>query len=175
MRKIDFAMIDELVEARKTLHGGKQGAPALLTDTNRIGAALNRSIILMLSATLQGYVEAVFFARAKRKLRLRGDDFESFQKLHSRWGNPSTQNIFAQFGKIGIIDPLKDLSWQGCRNSTVRSKIDLLNGIRNQLAHGANILKIDGRSYNLTLQKALNLRRFVEAFSDRFETHLRKS
>lgn len=174
MTKIDFAMIDELVVARKKLHGGKPGAPTLLTDTDRTGAALNRSIILMLSATLQGYVEAVFFARAKRKFRLRGDDLETFQKLHNRWGNPSTQNIATQFGKIGIIDPLGSLSWQGCINKTMRSKIDLLNSIRNQLAHGANILKIDGQPYSLTLQKALVLRRFVEAFSSRFETHIRK-
>ena len=173
MTTIDFALIDELITARRTLHGGGRGAPRLLTDSDRTGAALNRSIILMLSATLQGYVEEVFMKRAKRKLRLRGNDYDSFKGLHNRWGNPSVQNISGQFGRIGIIDPLNGLSWQGCSNKTVRAKLELLNGLRNQLAHGARTLKIDGQPYSLTLQKASNLRRFVESFSSRFELHVR--
>jgi hypothetical protein len=127
----------------------------------------------MLSALLQGYVETVFFVRANRKLRLTGDERDKFKKLFRRWGNPSVQNITEQFGRIGLIDPLDGLTWQGCRNATVRAKLDLLNTLRNQLAHGARELKVNGGPYRLTLQKAENLRRFVGAFSDRFDIHVR--
>jgi hypothetical protein len=113
MAKINFALADELITARRTLHGGAPGAPRMLTDTDRAGAALNRSIILMLSALLQGYMETVFFVRARRKLRLKASDFQEYKKLLRRWGNPSVQNISDQFGRIGIIDPLAGLSWQG--------------------------------------------------------------
>jgi hypothetical protein len=173
MASIEFALVDELITARRTLHGGVQGAPRKLTDRDRTGAALNRSIILMLSALFQGYVEDVFFIRAKRKLRLKGADVDEFRKLHRRWGNPSMTNITEQFGRIGIIHPLANLSWQGCRNASVRRKIDLLNTLRNQIAHGAKRLKDGKEDYNLTLAKAENLRRFVEAFSTRFQAHIR--
>lgn len=173
MTSIEFAMIDELINARRNLHGGGQGAPVKLSDNDRQGAALNRSIVLMLSATLQGYVETVFLKRAKSKFRLRGDDYTAFCKLHKRWGNPSVENINKQFGQIGIIDPLAGLSWQRCSNQTVRAKLTLLNALRNQLAHGAKKIKIDEQPYSLTLQKAINLRNFVEAFSERFERHVK--
>lgn len=56
---INLGPVDELIRVRQQQHGGNPGAPPIVGGA-RVGAALNKSCVLMLSALLQGYVEDVF-------------------------------------------------------------------------------------------------------------------
>lgn len=57
---LSLALVDELIDARKNLHGGNAGAPRNLVDGQREGSALNRACVVMLSSALQAYVGDVF-------------------------------------------------------------------------------------------------------------------
>jgi hypothetical protein len=60
--------LDELINARKSQHGGRRGAPPIVRG-ERVGAAINKSCILMLSALLQGFVENVFVEASRRTFK----------------------------------------------------------------------------------------------------------
>jgi hypothetical protein len=55
MPSLDLHYVDELIAVRQNQHGGGQGAP-LIIDGHRVGASLNRSCVVMLSALLQTFI-----------------------------------------------------------------------------------------------------------------------
>jgi hypothetical protein len=82
MATLDLHFIDELIGVRQAQHGGGRGAPPL-QGGHRIGASINRSCIVMLSAVLQSYIEDVFKEAANRafpQLVANGDAFDRYWK-----------------------------------------------------------------------------------------------
>jgi hypothetical protein len=172
MATLDLKYVNELIDARHVQHGGGVGAPPKI-EGYRIGTALNRSCIVMLSALLQSYVEEVFQAAARRRFPALDDDaFAAYWKQMKGWGNPSEVNIKNLFIQIGVPDVFTGLSWQKTPTATVRTRLGHLNLIRNQIAHGSKQLKVDGQSYSLSLAKVEAFRNFAQQFGERFEAHV---
>jgi hypothetical protein len=165
---IDLAPVDELIQVRQAQHGGFRGAP-LVVGGARVGAAINKSCILMLSALLQGHVEDVFLYFSQRLFsNLRTDEnVRRYRATLFRWGNPSSQNITSLFMRLGIIDVFDGLSWQRTRAETIKAKLDQINELRNKIAHGQPLPQ------SVSLSQVRNLRDFVENFGERFARHVR--
>lgn len=174
MAVLDLHYVKELIDVRQVQHGGAPGAPPIV-DGHRIGASLNRSCIVMLSALLQSYVEEVFKDAAKRSFpALNGDAaaFEAYWRQMKGWGNPSELNIKNLFLQIGVPDVFSGLSWQRTPTAQVRIKLGTLNQIRNDIAHGSRQLKVNGQPYSLSLAKVIAFTNFAEQFGNRFEPHV---
>ena len=174
MAQLSLNFVDELIGARQAQHGGGRGAPPIQAG-QRIGASINRSVIVMLSALLQTYVEDVFEVCAKQRFPAMAANqatYDRYWKQLNRWGNPSDNNIENLFMLIGVPDVFDGLSWQKTNKTIIKTKFNHLNQIRNDIAHGAGQLKVNNASYSLTLRKAIVFRNFAEAFASRFETHV---
>lgn len=174
MVNLNLSYVDELINARVAQHGGGRGAPPIAGGV-RIGASINRSVIVMLSALLQTYVEDVFHQSAKQVFPALAASDAVYQKYWSqmnRWGNPSDGNIENLFIRIGVPDVFDGLSWQKTSKATIKTKLNKLNQIRNDIAHGAAQIRVNGAAYSLSLQKAREFRDFAEAFGARFEAHV---
>lgn len=173
MVELNLTHVDELISVRQVLHGGNRGAPRRVEDGSREGASINRSCIVMLSALLQAYMQDVFKICARRALpSLRVDAvWDAFWKEMKGWGNPSAENVKRLFLKIGVDDVFADLRWRKCNNSTVRSRLNQLNHVRNSIAHGANPLRVNGADYFLTLARVKTFRIYSQQLAARFEEH----
>ena len=172
MAELNLHYVNELIEVRQEQHGGNQGAPYIVNG-HRVGASLNRSCVVMLSALLQSFVEEVFFETSVELLGIEDNAQSVFRKSFSRWGNPSDQNVRALFNRLGIGDVLADLSWRGCRRGRVNENLRQLNELRNQIAHGGQYLRWQNRPYSLSLAEAVRLRDFAQRFGDYFPAHAR--
>lgn len=174
MAELNLTYVDELISVRQVQHGGARGAPKRVEDGSREGASINRSSIVLLSALLQAYVQDVFATAAKQVLpALETEEvWKSYWKQMKGWGNPSADNAKTLFLKIGIHDVFDGLSWQKCDNSLVRSRLNQLNHVRNSIAHGSTVLRLNDADYSLTLAKVKTFRNFAEAFAARFEDHV---
>lgn len=173
MASIDLRYVDELLQARRALHGGGQGAPPIVNGA-RQGTALNRSCVLMISALLQGFVEEVFFEVSEAKLGLNAPQVADYRNLYDRFGNPSTQNVRNQFRRLGLPDVFVGLSWRGRTSPSVVRALDDLNQLRNQIAHGSTHLRLRGQPYSLRTHDAQVFRDFAAIFGTRFEIHVRR-
>ena len=174
---IDLHFVDELIAARREQHGGGRGAPKVVSGGVRIGASINRSCIVMLSALLQGHVDEVFRALAPvafPEYSRSGDAYETFLEQARRAGNPSPGNITMLFRKIGVLNVMSGLTWRRHRRSIVNGKIvsslDEINQIRNRIAHSQE-LRLNGQPYNLTLVDVKRLRNIVEGYGEHFQAH----
>jgi hypothetical protein len=172
MAVLDLGYVDEIIAARRRLHGGGKGAPPLVGPKVREGESLNRSCVVMLSAQLQGYIEEVFKSCAVKAIPALATDavWVAYWKQLDRWGNPNPGNIKNLFLRLGVTDVLGGLSWNNCTNNAVRLRLDHLNQIRNDIAHGG-ALRVDNTAYSLTLVKAKAFRDFSHQFGQRFEAH----
>lgn len=114
---LSLTLVDELIAARRNLHGGARGAPRRLVDGNHEGRALNRACVVMLSSTMQAYVGDVFIECSEKAFGrvLTDAEHKAYSKTWSRWGNPSDENIIGLFRRLGIHDVFDGLSWQGNR------------------------------------------------------------
>lgn len=164
---LTLGAVDELIAVRKWLHGGSRGAPPM-SDGERVGAALNKSCILMLSALLQGYTEEVFLFAARRALKNLNSDnaLQEFRNSFRRWGNPSPNNIQRLFARLGLIDVFDGLSWQKTSAQSIKKKLDEINRLRNMIAHGQKLPR------RVSLAQVKNLRSFAEQFGSRFGGHV---
>jgi hypothetical protein len=146
----------------------------------RIGASINRSCIVMLSALLQGHVDSVFrlcapiaFPEFSRTI----DPFETFLDQARKAGNPSPSNITTLFRRIGVPDAMAGLTWRRGRrhsisNAVIVSALDEINQLRNRIAHSLP-LTFNGAPYSLSLVDVKRLRNIVEGFGQHFEAHAR--
>lgn len=173
MVDLNLTYVDELINVRHVLHGGNPGAPKKVEDGSREGASINRSCVVMMSALLQAYVQDVFKICARQALPTLNTDavWDAYWKQMKGWGNPSADNIKTLFLKIGVSDVFDGLSWRNCNNSTVRSRLNQLNHVRNSIAHGAAVLRVNAADYALTLAKVKTFRNYAEQFANRFEQH----
>jgi hypothetical protein len=169
---LDLTYIDELVGARLALHGGERGAPRIVNG-HRVGASINRSCIVMLSALMQAFIEDVFMDCAKEVFpNLRNDNnFSAYEKSFPRWGNPSAENVEKLFLRIGIVNVFEGFVIRGADEAAIRRRLNELNQVRNQIAHGIDVLRLNGAVYRLSLNKADILRKFARRFGDQFERH----
>lgn len=170
--KIDLQFVDEMIEVRQAQHGGAPGAPQKIGGL-RIGQALNRSWVVMMSAMLQAYVEEVFLKSSNVRSRCNKDttSVTSRPKI-DHWGNPNVVNVNRLFVQLCVPNVLTGLSWPKCDNETVSIKLNEINQIRNQIAHGKRSITIDKVQISLTLKRVEGLRNFCEAFAGKFENHV---
>jgi hypothetical protein len=169
---LDLHYVNELIAVRQEQHGGGQGAPEIING-HRVGASINRSIVVMLSALLQSFVEEVFHETSVEFLEIDAAGQGPYRKSFGRWGNPSDANIVALFLRLGVTDILHSLTWQRITNERIRSNLRQLNELRNQIAHGRRELRWNNQRYSLSLAEAVRLRNFVQTFADRFPRHVR--
>lgn len=172
MAELDLHYVNELIEVRENQHGGFPGAPEIING-HRVGASINRSCIVMLSALLQSFVEEVFQETSIAYLQIEEDGRAAYRKSFSRWGNPSDQNIKLLFLRLGITDVLDDLGWHRITNDRIRANLRDLNHLRNQIAHGTRDLRFNQQRYSLSLAEVKRFRNFTWTFADRFPTHVR--
>ncbi len=172
MPSIDLHFVDELIAVRHVQHGGGRGAPELI-GRHRVGAPLNRSCIVMLSALLQGYVEDVFLdcSRCLFPKLTSVSAIKLYRGGFRQWGNPSSDNIDRLFIRIGIVRVLDRLSWRNCKTPRLRERLNEINEIRNDIAHGKAHLKLNGQPFSLRLERVERYRNFVENFGQRFGQH----
>jgi hypothetical protein len=172
--QIDLHYVNELITVRQQQHGGGQGAPPI-QGGYRVGASINRSCVVMLSALLQSYVEEVFNDAARRAfpaLAANQAAFDDYWKQMKSWGNPSDANIRRLFIKLGIPDVFAGLSWQRTPTASVTRMLDELNQIRNRIAHGSRHLTLNGNPYSLRLADVITYRNMTASFANRFEAHV---
>jgi hypothetical protein len=169
---IDLHYVDELIEVRTQQHGGGRGAPPLAAG-HRVGASINRSCIVMLSALLQGHIEDVFIDCSRRVLPnlAKAEALDAYRKSFRRWGNPSGENIQRLFQRIGVLSVLDGLSWRNCPNDALIRRLGEINQIRNGIAHGRAQLTLDGQPFSLRLEQVRRYRDFIENFGERFSAH----
>ena len=167
---ITLQPLDEIIAARRSLHGGRRGAPIRLDDGTREGIALNKACVVMLSAIMQSYIEDVFIDCSAKAFgrQLNGQELANYRKTWNRWGNPSPSNIVGLFRRLGIDDVFLGLSWQRQSTAMIRNKLDRRNQVRNCIAHGAD-LRVDNRPYALRLDEIGRWRAFAEQFGQRFQ------
>ena len=134
----------------------------------RQGQAINQSCVTMLSAVLQAYVEEVFLWSSKRLFKtLRGDEvIKRYERTYFQWGNPNPENISRLFQRLGIDDVFEGLSWKKCPKSTIAKKLQDINKLRNQIAHG--------NAPDVSLSQVSSFRNFAHQFGQRFAKHVRK-
>lgn len=169
MAEISLGALDEVIRARRTLHGGAVGAPRLLADGSREGGALNKACVVLLTASLQAYIEEVFVECSV----LAFGDFEEpqakrYRKTWDRWGNPSPDNIVNLFRRLGVDDIFHEFSWQGQSTATLKANLNTMNQVRNRIAHGDEI-RVDGNPFQLTLNRIVRWRNIAERFGERFD------
>ncbi|WP_223631969.1 hypothetical protein [Rhodobacter sp. TJ_12] len=169
---LSLILVDELIAARRNLHGGSVGAPRRLVDGNHEGRALNRACVIMLSSAMQAYVGEVFLKCSEKAFgrTLEGDEREQYIKTWSRWGNPSDANIRGLFLRLGVNDVFDGLSWQGQSTTTLKKTLNKMNQVRNRIAHGEDIT-VDGKPFALTLYQVQRWRKVSGTFGERFEGH----
>lgn len=123
MAELDLHYVNELIAVRVEQHGGGPGAPEIVNG-HRVGASINRSCVVMLSALLQSFVEEVFQESSVELLGIEAEEAKvSYRKSYSRWGNPSDGNIKTLFHRLGVEDILEGLSWQRITNQRIRSNL----------------------------------------------------
>ena len=170
---LDLHLVDELIVARQALHGGGVGAPPMVNG-HRVGSAINRSCVVMLSAIIQAFVEDVFIVCSQAVFpHLNGPTLEKYRKSIVQWGNPNPDNIERLFLRIGADKVLTGLSWQKCTEGSLRTKLDHLNQLRNGIAHGRTQLQINGNDVSVSLASINNYRGFAQVFGQYFESHAR--
>ena len=174
MANLSLYALDEVISARRSLHGGTRGAPVKLTNGSREGDALNRACVVLLSSSLQSYVQDVFLDCSFRAFGrdLQGSALKNYKNTWSRWGNPNPSNIIILFRRLGIDDVFDGLSWQGQATPTLKENFDRINQIRNSIAHGGEI-RVNNEPYSLQLNNITRWRNIAEQFGVRFETHAR--
>ena len=159
MASLDLHFVNELIEVRENQHGGYQGAPEIING-HRVGASINRSCLVMISALLQAFVEEVFQEISVEYLEIDQAGQDAYRKSFSRWGNPSDQNIRSLFLRLGITDVLDGLGWQRITNQRIRANLRNLNELRNQIAHGSRGLRLNQQRYSLSLVEVKRFRNF---------------
>lgn len=169
---MNLTSIDELINARRELHGGERGAPIKLKDGSREGAAINRACVVLLSATLQAYVSDVFLSCSNKAFGrdLEGQELKNYCATWSRWGNASPDNIVSLFRRLGVDDIFAGLSWGGQPTDKLKDNLDAINQVRNRIAHGGKIT-VNGANFSLTLNKIQRWRQISETFGQKFGPH----
>ncbi|TGS48521.1 MULTISPECIES: hypothetical protein [unclassified Mesorhizobium] len=170
--QLSLTLVDEVIQARKTLHGGTKGAPIKLEDGVREGKALNSACIVMLSSALQAFVEDVFQACSEKAFgrKMTEAELKAYRATWSRWGNPSDTNIIQLFLRLGVTDVFDGLSWQGQTSTMLKKNLNRLNQVRNRIAHG-QIIAVDGEPFSLALSAISRWRNVASQFGQRFEAH----
>ncbi|EKS34336.1 HEPN domain-containing protein [Afipia broomeae] len=168
---LNLESVDELIQVRKLQHGGGRGAPPKLPGGERVGAAINKSCIFMLSALLQTYIEEVFMLASKglfKSLSVASAE-KSYRNTINRWGNPSDRNIQHLFLRLGAFDIFEGLMVQKRDASSIKAALKELNELRNRIAHGKPM------KGTISLQEVIGFRDFVSAFSKEFAGHVYKT
>lgn len=169
---LNLGLVDELISARKDLHGGNPGAPKKLNDGGLEGAAINRACVVLLSATLQEYVSEVFIRCSNKafKRELQGLELKHYRATWDQWGNPNPANTIKLFRRLGVDDIFAGLSWQGQSTDTLKKNLDTINQVRNRIAHGGEI-SVNGIVSPLRLNHISRWREVSKTFGERFEVH----
>lgn len=169
MANLTLSAVDEMILLRK----GKPGKPVLFADGSAEGEAIIRSTVVMLSASLQVFIEDVFTETSIKALG-EFDSEEALDRYRStwkRWGNPSADNITNLFRRLGIDDVLEGLSWTGQGTKALKKNLNEINQIRNSVAHGGP-LKLNGQRFDLGTNQNERWRNVARTFGEKFPRHV---
>lgn len=147
--------VDQLMNAQAAVAGPKRGRKFEVEG-------LNRAAVLMLCSHFEGYLEDVM-AEAIRGINA---DLNA-PTLTGGFHNPWPDRIDDLFAFLGMEKPSRSISWQKASNSTVREHLKQLVQTRNKLAHGTTGVQV----YKT---EVTSFRRYVEGFSDRFDSAVRR-
>lgn len=169
MVTLSLTSVDELIAARRSLHGGSRGAPKKGNGGQHEGAALNRACVVMLSSTLQAFVEDVFLECSEKAFghAFSEPERKNYYETWNRWGNPNDQNITALFRRLGVDDVFSELSWSRQSTSDLKKNLKQINQIRNCISHGKP-LKFEKSPFSLKFTKIQRWRDIAEQFGRRF-------
>ncbi len=127
--------------------------------------ALNRAAIVLLSSHLQGYIEDVYTEAARILLQPSLINIDTLiEQTRSRFSNPHAYRIDRLFASISLPKITGDLSWQRASNKSVKSRLSRYIYLRNSIAHGSQ--------EQVTKQKVLAFKRFVEVFARNFDARM---
>lgn len=99
--------------------------------------ALNRAAIVLLCAHLQAFIEEIFTETARSLLRPYLFDVDALiNQALSSFTNPQSYRIDRLFASIGFPTILKEVTWQGANNQSVKRRLSRLVELRNSIAHG---------------------------------------
>ncbi len=171
--KLNLKPVEEIILARKKLHGGRKGAPKKDVDKTREGEALNRAAMVMLAASLEEFFAENFSRVRTKKFRktLSEKGFEKLNKISKPPRTTDVEQVEDAFLRIGIEKAFDGLAWQKCRNETLRRKLREINQIRNRSAHGT-ALTVDGKEFALTTVKVQNFVDFSRVLGKALPKHL---
>lgn len=169
MAELTLSAVDELISLRK----GKPGKRLLFQDGSPEGEAVIRSTVVMLSASLQVFVEEVFLETSILALGDFDTDeaVERYRSTWKRWGNPSAGNITNLFRRLGIDDVFDGLSWQNQATPTLKKNLNEINQVRNGVAHGGP-LKLNGQPFTLSTARNERWRNVARTFGEKFPAHV---
>ncbi len=130
--------------------------------------AIYSSIIVLLCARLEAYIEDVF------KFTLAGLRHQQIELITEReseaaigkFGNPNTKRINELFSTIGLANVVSHINMGNLNNNRLYSSINTLVSLRNKIAHGEESSTYTKYSINLsTCQFYYNLvKRFMHSF-----------
>jgi RiboL-PSP-HEPN len=143
--------VDQLMAAHRTIGGLEAGRRYDVEG-------LNRAAIVMLCAHFEGYLEDVM-AEALRAIESGLDPDVLTKNFHNPW----PERIDDLFAFLGMSQPCRKISWQRAGNAAVRTNLEALVRMRNQVAHGATGVTVH-RTH------VTRYRGYVEGFVERFDT-----
>lgn len=164
--------LTRLKRAEAALQGGiktlREVAPAIDALVSQPGPgrpaevqALNKAAVALISAHLQGYFEDLFKEIAHALLDDAVSSVESLIEQARTRGNPNWDNINRLFASAGFPAVLDGLSWQGCSNPNLKTRLRELNELRNRIVHG--------KAEVVRKQKVENYLNFVRVLADRID------
>lgn len=132
---VRLADFDELMLARDAICPTGRGRPS-----QRQGAAILRSSVVVLSAVFEAYVERVYDEAVDILLATSAEsDRESLKnKTSRRLHNANSIKVNRLFDNIGIARIMESdrVRWQKFSNTNVRAELDRIVMARNGIAHG---------------------------------------
>lgn len=162
----------QLVNAQVNL---QQTVQVLATLVNQPGPgrpanvnSLNQAAILLLSASLEAYIEDVFTEAAKKLLADKVQSVDTLiERALSTFSNPHSDRIENLFASIGMPAVMSSLSWQKTSNVSVKRRLANYIKLRNQIAHGTQA--------SIRKSTAVAFSRFVQNFADRFDDQIKQN
>jgi hypothetical protein len=101
--------------------------------------ALNKAGIALLSGHLQGFLTDLHSEAAGHLFAGHVASIPTMVAAAPTRGNPNRENISRLFATVGFNDILHGISWQRCSNSTLYSRLEAFNRLRNRIVHGSSV------------------------------------
>ena len=168
----NLSKVNAVREARIRYYLFEQRFPQEAARFAHVPAAIVESGVVLLSASLQSYFEAVFLGCASLVFGTTSAGSQEFRKTWSRWGNPSSENVKRLFQRLAIPDVFEGLVVSNDNISDLVKALNNINQVRNRIAHG-DAITVDGQPFNLNLSILTRWTKQMERMGPAFSLHAR--